>query len=97
MASDDAYEALRRFAREKFTELRDLLAALPSPPPDPRDEKIDAQRQEIARLRVIVTRVIYIPREPADPGRGEAYVQGWRDARALVDKALLPEDEGQGS
>ncbi|MGA4989898.1 hypothetical protein [Nonomuraea bangladeshensis] len=67
-------------------------------PADPLDERIDAQRQEIARLRAIVSRVIEIPREPEhlpDDDAGRAYKRGWQSVRALVDKALLPE-EGQG-
>ncbi|SET49616.1 hypothetical protein [Nonomuraea wenchangensis] len=58
--------------------------------------EIDRYRLEIARLRAIVSRVIEIPREPEhlpDDDAGLAYKRGWQDARALVDKALLPEEE----
>jgi len=57
---------------------------------------VDRYRLEIDRLRGIVSRMVEIPREPEtlpDDERGEAYTRGWQDARALVDKALLPEEE----
>ncbi|MGI5274740.1 hypothetical protein ACQEUU_37285 [Nonomuraea sp. CA-218870] len=97
MVSDDAYEALRRDVQAMYARVGEALAALRPTSPDPRDEQIDAQRLEIARLRAIVTRIIYIPREPhASEQEGElgrAYLRGWQSVRALIDKALLPEEE----
>jgi hypothetical protein len=58
--------------------------------------EIDRYRLEIDRLRGIVSRVVEIPREPEVLSDDEwgAYLRGWQDVRALVDKALLPDEEG---
>lgn len=73
-------------------------------PADPRDEPITALRVDldryrlaIARTRSIIARMVELPREPEvlpDDEAGRAYLRGWQDMRALVDKALLP-DKGQ--
>jgi hypothetical protein len=72
-------------------------------PADPRDREITSLRLDVDRFRLyverlqgIVSRMAEIPREPAalPDEHASVYLRGWQDARALVDKALLPE-EGQ--
>lgn len=84
---DALEEDLRRFAAETFGNLRGLIE---------QGRGRENPGGEIDRLRAIVSRVVEIPREPETlPGdeMGKPYLRGWQDARALVDKALLPEEE----
>jgi hypothetical protein len=93
----DDYAQLREDARWLADAIRLGAGGQVSPASDPRDEQIQAQRQEIARLRVLVTRVIEIPRLPHTSEQqgdlGRAYTRGWESVVALIDKALLPDEE----
>jgi hypothetical protein len=98
------YEELRRDAQELWAGVALALGAASDALAGPRDEPIamlrvdlDRYRLAIARTRSIVARMVELPREPEalpDDEAGRAYLRGWQDMRALVDKALLP-DEGQ--
>lgn len=92
-----AYQARILEVREQIAQLADGGPLVVRREADDARWRIDVDRYrlEIDHLRAIVSRVVEIPREPeavTDDERGETYLRGWQDARALVDKALLPED-----
>lgn len=95
MAVPDGYDQRRRDARQAREAFIPPVGRWAPRGRGLRDEQIEAQRQEIARLRVLVTRVIDIPREPdPQPDDDEGFARGWAAVIALVDKALRL-DEGQ--